>query len=350
MADQRRLVTLALAVLVAHTSVTVLEERLFSIDSFKAHSGGAFMTLFMYTVTAMAYYPKLRYSQAGFGLPSEGARRLLLTVSLLYVGTTTLTKTSLRYIDMPTQTVLKSAKLLPVMAGSMLILGKSYGLYEWLAALMLVSGICIFNLSTHFPEANHTAAGAICIVIALGCDALLGNYQQKVLGSGVNPDQLMFMQSAFGSVFMLLVTACDGTLFPGLHLLTHDVAVCSTLIAWALCITVGTAVILQLVSEFSAVTAIVVTTARKALTLLASFVLFPKHIGIGHPIGAALVFGSAFVAQRKKKKQPKGRDEELPVAVSWPARASSHAVGGAGGGGHKRPTGASSGGGSCHNV
>jgi hypothetical protein len=42
-----------------------------------------------------------------------------------------------------------------------------------------------------------------------------------------------------------------------------------------------------------------VTTGRKALTLFASFVLFPKHFGIGHPIGAMLVFGSAFVTLRR---------------------------------------------------
>ena len=100
-----RLVLLASAVLVSHTLVTVLEERLFSIAAFKAHSGGAFMTLFMYLTTALVY--SVRTRKQGLNLATTSARRLLLTVSMLYVGTTTLTKTSLRYIDMPTQTVLK---------------------------------------------------------------------------------------------------------------------------------------------------------------------------------------------------------------------------------------------------
>ena len=55
------------------------------------------------------------------------------------------------------------------------------------------------------------------------------------------------------------------------------------------------ALILRLVDEFSAVTAITVTTLRKAGTLAASFALFPKPIGLGHPVGAALVLCSAFV-------------------------------------------------------
>jgi hypothetical protein len=62
------------------------------------------------------------------------------------------------------------------------------------------------------------------------------------------------------------------------------------------------------------VMAIVVTTTRKALTLFASFVLFPKHLGISHPIGAALVFGSAFVTmKRPPKRLGGGKTSTLPV-------------------------------------
>ena len=95
----------------------------------------------------------------------------------------------------------------------------------------------------------------------------------------------------------------------------HGAQVSLTLTLWAISITLGTSFVLQLVAEHSAVVAIVVTTVRKALTLLASFVLFPKHIGIGHPIGAALVFGSAFMAHAAKSKRPsshaKGKSLDL---------------------------------------
>ena len=55
---------------------------------------------------------------------------------------------------------------------------------------------------------------------------------------------------------------------------------------------------------------VTVTTARKAFTLLASFILFPKHLGWGHPIGAALVLGSVFVV--RKPSAPKNRESLLP--------------------------------------
>ena len=56
-----------------------------------------------------------------------------------------------------------------------------------------------------------------------------------------------------------------------------DLKVSGSLLLWSLLITVGTNLVMTLVAEFSAVTAITVTTLRKALTLFASFVLFPKQ-------------------------------------------------------------------------
>lgn len=304
------LLALAAGVLVLHTAVTVLEEQLFRSERFKRDAGGAFMTLVMYTATVLVYAPgvlaaRLR-GKARHGRAGPSSLLPLLTVSTLYVGTTTLTKTSLRYIDMPTQTVLKSSKLLPVMAGSILILGKRYSRAEWLAAVMLCAGVAIFNASTRFPSLRQTALGSACIGVALFCDALLGNCQQRVLSQGTPVPELMLVQSAFGAAYMLVTCVAQGTLWPGLALLADDRALGAQLGCWVVVITAGTALVLQLVAQHSAVVAIVVTTARKALTLFASFFLFPKPIGLGHPLGAALVFGSVFVARRRPKPPPDG--------------------------------------------
>lgn len=262
-----------------------------------------------------------RHAVAGTLTEKAGSATALLKVATIYVGTTTLTKTSLRYIDMPTQTVLKSAKLLPVMAGSIVILGKRFTLREWFAAAMLCAGIALFNLSTHFPEPRATLAGAACILVALVCDALLGPYQKRALSGGVSISELMLAQSGFGGAFMLVTCTLDGTLRPGIALLLSDAAVCTTLMLWALAITTGTALVLRLVDEYSAVTAIVVTTVRKALTLFASFMLFPKHLGIGHPLGAALVFGSAFLTLKAKPAAKREQQPLLPTHACGPKEA-----------------------------
>ena len=226
---------------------------------------------------------------------------MVWTAATLYVATTTLSKTALAYIDMPTQAVLKSAKLLPVMVGSIVILGQGFTLREWLAAAMLVTGIAAFSASNQ-PEPvsgggppHQSLRGGASVLVALVCDAALGNYQKRAFQNGVEVSQLMFFNSLCGLAYMGVACAAAGTLLPGFSLLLAEPPVALMLLAWAGALTAGTALVLRLVDEYSAVTAITVTTLRKAGTLAASFLLFPKPIGAGHFLGAALVLGSAFV-------------------------------------------------------
>ena len=130
----------------------------------------------------------------------------------------------------------------------------------------------------------------------------------------------MLFQSAAGACYMLAVCSWDGTLLPGMELVLHDLRVSTLLAIWAFSITVGTAFVLRLVDEFDAVTAIVVTTSRKALTLFASFVLFPKQFGIGHPLGAMLVFGRYDLSQLVPPSRAISRHLHMSMHLTPPDR------------------------------
>lgn len=218
----RRLLSLAGGVVTLHTAVTVLEEALYASPRFRAESGSAFMTLVFYTLATIVYLPSLlRPSPATVRSSSSSRRRcLLFLVATMYVATTTLSKTALAYIDLPTQTILKSAKLIPVMVGSLFIVGRAFAAHEWLAAVMLVSGICVFSLSNGGERTAHdgqhdSIRGVGCVLLALVCDALLGNTQQRVLSDGVSVPELMFTQSLAGMGYMLCVCAVAGSLRSG---------------------------------------------------------------------------------------------------------------------------------------
>ena len=59
----------------------------------------------------------------------------------------------------------------------------------------------------------------------------------------------------------------------------------------------------------------VATRLRQVFTLCASFVLFPKHVGVGHFVGGGLVLGSA-LAKRMTKAAPAARvAQPSPVAA-----------------------------------
>ena len=60
-------------------------------------------------------------------------------------------------------------------------------------------------------------------------------------------------------------------------------------------------VMLRVVGEFSAVTAVVLSLLRKVFSLLVSYVLFPKAFALGHGLGLLLVFGAGTLHSFRKQ-------------------------------------------------
>ena len=56
----------------------------------------------------------------------------------------------------------------------------------------------------------QSAMGWLCVFAALACDALLGNFQQKIMQSGVSLRSVMLYQSAMGIVAMLSTCLVNG--------------------------------------------------------------------------------------------------------------------------------------------
>ena len=67
---------------------------------------------------------------------------------------------------------------------------------------------------------------------------------------------------------------------------------------------------MTLVKRFGGVTAVVLTTARKAMTILLSFLLFPKGFSWLYVYGSSLVLGAVLVASIRKKLGKREEDEQ----------------------------------------
>lgn len=71
-------------------------------------------------------------------------------LALLTLGTMGFSNSSLGYLNYPTQVIFKCCKLIPVMAGSILIQGKRYGPLDFIAAVLLCVGLTLFTLGEFF--------------------------------------------------------------------------------------------------------------------------------------------------------------------------------------------------------
>jgi adenosine 3'-phospho 5'-phosphosulfate transporter B3 len=218
-----------------------------------------------------------------------------------------LSKVSLVYVSIPLQVVVKSAKIIPVMAAGRFITGRTYSAREYAGAALLCSGVALFSLaggnasSTSSGAAQDVLLGVAMLLCTLCADALLGNWQERTMAEAcMSPGTLLLLQTAFASGLSLAVAAAVGELQPGLEALRsgpYATQLSLRILAYGAVMLGGTAAVLALVHEFGAAPAVLVTLLRKCCSLAASYVLFPKPLNGQHLLGIALVLGAPYAAQ-----------------------------------------------------
>ena len=248
---------------------------------------------------------------------AKAAHRGLGFVFGAYTASTTLAKVSLAYVSIPLQVVVKSGKLLTVMAGGFFITGRTYTRAEYGGALLLVAGISAFstaggNASTaagHMEERAAVTVGVCLLLITLCADALLGNWQERTMHeAGISPVQMVLLQSLFATGLATVLALATGEAVVGLRLvLSMDKAAYfgSLFLLYAIVLLSGTVLVLILVDEHGPAAAVLVTLVRKLFSMGMSYVLYPKQLGWRHVLGAALVFVAPYVAQSGAKSKAK---------------------------------------------
>jgi hypothetical protein len=74
----------------------------------------------------------------------------------------------------------KSCKLIVVMVGGVLILGKKYQLREYSCALAVITGLFVFQShSTH--SGSSSFYGIVLLLLSLGFDSVSSNYNEKMV-------------------------------------------------------------------------------------------------------------------------------------------------------------------------
>ncbi|WAR24833.1 S35B3-like protein, partial [Mya arenaria] len=163
-------------------------------------------------------------------------------LAFLSVATMGLSNTSVGYLNYPTQVIFKCCKLIPVMIGGILI------------------------------------QGVVLISLALCADGAIGNFQEKVLKQyTAGNSEMVFYSYAIGFVYILIGVTLSGELVPAFKvcqkypLETYGYGALFSLTGY-----VGLYIVLTLVRSFGALVAVTVTTCRKAVTVILSFLFFTK--------------------------------------------------------------------------
>ncbi|XP_056377102.1 adenosine 3'-phospho 5'-phosphosulfate transporter 2 isoform X1 [Hyla sarda] len=266
-----------------------LQELIFSIEGFKPF--GWYLTLVQFGFYSIFGLVELQLTQ-------DKRRRIpaktYMIIAFLTVGTMGLSNTSLGYLNYPTQVIFKCCKLIPVMIGGVFIQGKRYNAVDVSAALCMSAGLIWFTLADSTVAPNFNVTGVLLISLALCADAVIGNVQEKAmkLHNGSNSEMVLYSYS-IGFVYILLGLAISSGLAPAVSFCskypfqTYGYAFFFSLTGYF-----GISFVLALIKLFGALVAVTVTTGRKAMTIVLSFLFFSKPFTIQYIwSGLLVVFG-----------------------------------------------------------
>jgi len=230
-------------------------------------------------------------------------------IGMLSFATMYLSNESLMWLNYPTQTLFKSAKLLPVMAASVVINRTRFLALEYFSAVGLLLGLVAFTLTDISVSPEFHPLGVLLICLALCADALIGNLQERMFKQfGCDASEMLTFSSAWAALFSLATCVVAGETISGtVYLLAHPVAAASVA-AYSLLNILGIFFVLAMIAHYGATLTTFTTSLRKALSLTLSFLVYPKPFAFGYLVG----FGAtaAGIAMNMKASQMKKAEKE----------------------------------------
>lgn len=203
-------------------------------------------------------------------------------LAFLSVATIGLSNSSMGYLNFPTQQIFKSCKLIPVMIGGILIQGKRYGFLDVTACLSMCLGLAIFTIADSTVSPNFDTYGIFVIMLALCADAVIGNVQEKVMKQfNCSNIEMVLYSCSIGFVYIFVGLLLTGNLLPAIRFCSkHPTHTYGYAFIFSITGYLGLVSVLTLVKSFGALIAVTVTTCRKAITIILSFIFFTKPFTI----------------------------------------------------------------------
>jgi drug/metabolite transporter (DMT)-like permease len=238
-------------------------------------------------------------------------------IAACLLGSLALGNTALRFVSFPAKVVLKSTKLLPAMAVGRALLGKRYDARSYAAAALLCAGVigCTIaerSSSSSSPSAERASStfGVALLLAAVLCDAVSPVLQERLLRyRDVEPLQLMQRTNTLAFLGTAAAWAATGestavaAAATRLESPTRFVLLLSLYGATSF---TGVVCMLALIERWGSAAGVAAGTLRKVLTVVLSFVAFPK--GPPSPTFAisALAVLAAVVLHARAPKQGGG--------------------------------------------
>ena len=233
----------------------------------------------------------------------------LVRISILVFSSLVSGNIALRWVSFPVKVIIKSCKLLPTMALGSVLLSKAYSIWDHVAAILLCCGLVGFTLASHDTaasvgksEKSTSLLGIALLFFAVCCDAVQVLLQERLVKAEpqLTPMHVMVYTNGLAFVAVLGGVIATGEIsqvpqgLPSGHLLLYGAT------SW-----VGVCCFIALARSHGGTAAVVATNSRKLISIILSFIVFPKPLTTTMLMsGMCVSAGVAVHAYRKTRVQP----------------------------------------------
>lgn len=181
-------------------------------------------------------------------------------------------------LSFPVATLAKSAKMVPVMLGSLILGGKTFSARKVSQAVAIVGGTSLVTLSESSGGngKRSTIKGLLLVAAALAGDGIVGGVQQRLKVHckqeklKLLPYDMMFWSNFYMGVAALVAGLASSELRQGLNFCRGNPELSRLVTKYAFCGAMGQAFIFYTIAKFDSVVCTAITTTRKLVSVLLS--------------------------------------------------------------------------------
>lgn len=214
-------------------------------------------------------------------------------------------------LSFPVVVLAKSAKIVPVMLGQLLMGGSNYNGRDYIFALLIVIGTSMlsFGSNDRRPDdaSRDTALGLLLIVLSLGADGFTGGLQKKLKKetADLHPTAFDFLYFSHCAQLAVALVICvlTGELWSAPSFLRANPSVWWLVTASCLCSAIGQCFIFYVIACFDPLVCTTITTTRKILSVVLSIGFKGHDISMHGAIGLMLACSALLVEIEGKVNQ-----------------------------------------------
>lgn len=229
------------------------------------------------------------------------------SLTLCLISSSALSNMSLNFINFPTKVIFRSCKLIPTMVISTVINRHVFNVGEYASAAAVCLGLVMFATGEWQHSPSFDPTGLLLVSLSVVADSILPNAQERMFKSGSSRLEVTLYTNVFTLIAMTITTLLTGDLIGMIRYGTENHILWAYMGVYTFVAYIAISMFMRVVKGYGGVVAVLLGTLRKGLTLVLSFVIFPKAFSWMFVFGSILVLGglatSSLLKQHTKQKK-----------------------------------------------